>query len=75
VVPGTEFTPSVVAHTAYNQQCPLYKKLYTESGLPVVLDDPIMAPEEVTYKKVNAKAGKSVYETRLFSMDLYLSLN
>lgn len=43
-----------------------------ESGMPVVLDYPTIAPEEVTYKKVNAKAGKSVYETLLFSIDLSL---
>ena len=43
-----------------------------DSGMPVVLDYPTIAPEEVTYKKVNAKAGKSVYETLLFSIDLSL---
>lgn len=43
-----------------------------DSGMPVVLDYPTMAPEEVTYKKVNAKAGKSVYNTLSFSIDLSL---
>ena len=42
------------------------------NGTPVVLDYPTIAPEEVTYKKVNAKAGKSVYETLLFAIDLSL---
>jgi len=41
-----------------------------DCGAPVVLDFPTIAPEEVTYKKVNAKAGKSVYDTLLFAMDL-----
>ncbi len=43
-----------------------------DRGIPVVLDLPTIAPEEVTYKKVNAKAGKSVYDTLLFAMDLSL---
>ncbi|MBD3305963.1 4-hydroxythreonine-4-phosphate dehydrogenase PdxA [candidate division KSB3 bacterium] len=41
-----------------------------EEATPVVLDYPTLAPEEVTYKRVSAKAGKSVYETLLFALDL-----
>jgi 4-hydroxy-L-threonine phosphate dehydrogenase PdxA len=44
-----------------------------DGNTPVLLDYPTMAPEEVTYKKVNAKAGKSVYETLSFSIDLSLA--
>jgi 4-hydroxy-L-threonine phosphate dehydrogenase PdxA len=44
-----------------------------DGNTPVLLDYPTMAPEEVTYKKVNAKAGKSVYETLSFSVDLSLA--
>ncbi|MCE5263439.1 MAG: 4-hydroxythreonine-4-phosphate dehydrogenase PdxA [Deltaproteobacteria bacterium] len=54
---------------------PVVKKIEDASfgsGVPVVLDFPTIAPEEVTYKKVNAKAGKSVYETLLLSIDLSL---
>jgi len=43
-----------------------------EAAQPVVLDFPTIAPEEVTYKKVNAKAGKSVYETLEFTLKLAL---
>jgi 4-hydroxythreonine-4-phosphate dehydrogenase len=43
-----------------------------DGGMPVVLDYPTIAPEEVTYKKVNAKAGRSVYQTLLFAIDLSL---
>lgn len=37
---------------------------------PVILDFPTLSPEEVTYKKVSAKAGKSVYETLEFAIRL-----
>jgi len=43
-----------------------------DSDQPVVLDLPTISPEEVTYKKVNAKAGKSVYETLEFTIKLAL---
>jgi 4-hydroxythreonine-4-phosphate dehydrogenase len=39
-------------------------------GEPVVLNYPAMAPEEVTYKRVNAKAGKAVYDTLEFAIGL-----
>ena len=42
----------------------------TDSEQPVVLDFPTISPQEVTYKKVNAKAGKSVYETLEFTLKL-----
>lgn len=42
------------------------------SDQPVVLDFPTISPQEVTYKKVNAKAGKSVYETLEFAIKLAL---
>lgn len=44
----------------------------TDSKLPVVLDFPTISPEEVTYKKVSAKAGKSVFETLEFTLRLAL---
>ncbi len=37
---------------------------------PVVLDYPTIAPEDVTYKKVSAKAGKAVYDTLEFAIKL-----
>jgi 4-hydroxythreonine-4-phosphate dehydrogenase len=43
------------------------------AGVPVVLDYPTMAPAEVTYKRVNARAGKSVYETLSLAIDLSLA--
>ena len=39
---------------------------------PVVLDYPTIAPEDVTYKKVSAKAGKAVYDTLEFAVSLAL---
>lgn len=44
-----------------------------DSGQPVILDYPTIAPEEVTYKQVNAKAGKAVYETLSFTIELSLN--
>lgn len=40
---------------------------------PVVLDYPTIDPEEVTYKKVSAKAGKAVYSTLEFAIQLALA--
>ncbi|MDF1591059.1 MAG: 4-hydroxythreonine-4-phosphate dehydrogenase PdxA [Desulfobacterales bacterium] len=37
---------------------------------PVVLDFPTISPEAVTYKKISATAGKSVYETLDFTLKL-----
>jgi 4-hydroxythreonine-4-phosphate dehydrogenase len=42
----------------------------SNSEQPVVLDFPTISPQEVTYKKVSAKAGKSVYETLEFTIKL-----
>ena len=39
---------------------------------PVVLDYPTIAPEDVTYKKVSAKAGKAVYDTLEYAVSLAL---
>ncbi len=39
---------------------------------PVVLDYPSIAPEDVTYKQVSAKAGKAVYDTLEFAIKLVL---
>ena len=39
---------------------------------PVVLDYPSIAPEDVTYKQVSAKAGKAVYDTLEFAIGLVL---
>jgi len=39
---------------------------------PVVLDYPSIAPEDVTYKQVSAKAGKAVYDTLEFAIELVL---
>ncbi|MBW1697758.1 MAG: 4-hydroxythreonine-4-phosphate dehydrogenase PdxA [Deltaproteobacteria bacterium] len=40
---------------------------------PVILDYPTIAPEDVTYKKVSARAGKSVYDTLEFTIKLALN--
>jgi 4-hydroxythreonine-4-phosphate dehydrogenase len=37
---------------------------------PVVLDFPSIAPEDVTYKQVSASAGKAVYDTLEFAIEL-----
>ncbi len=37
---------------------------------PVVLDYPSIAPEDVTYKQLSAKAGKAVYDTLEFAINL-----
>ena len=39
---------------------------------PVVLDYPTIAPEDVTYKRASAKAGKAVYDTLEFAVSLAL---
>ncbi|MBW1993817.1 MAG: 4-hydroxythreonine-4-phosphate dehydrogenase PdxA [Deltaproteobacteria bacterium] len=39
---------------------------------PVILDYPTIAPEDVTYKKVSAKAGRAVYDTLEFAIKLAL---
>ena len=44
--------------------------LPTDSEQPVVLDFPTISPEAVTYKKVSAEAGKSVYDTLEFTIKL-----
>ena len=40
---------------------------------PVILDYPTIGPEEVTYKKVSALAGKAVYETLGHAIELALA--
>jgi len=41
-----------------------------DNDQPVVLDYPTISPEDVTYKKVSAKAGKAVYDTLEFAVKL-----
>ena len=44
-----------------------------KNSQPVVLDYPTIAPQDVTYKKVSAKAGKAVYDTLEFAIELSLA--
>lgn len=47
-------------------------QLPADDEQPVVLDYPSISPQEVTYKQVNAKAGKAVYDTLEFAIKLAL---
>jgi 4-hydroxythreonine-4-phosphate dehydrogenase len=46
--------------------------LSSAADRPLIFDIPTIAPEEVTYKRVSAKAGKAVYDTLEFAIKLAL---
>jgi len=60
-VAGTSFSFPVI---------PSVKGLPLDPKQPVFLDYPTIAPKDVTYKQVNAKAGQAVYETLEFAVKL-----
>jgi len=48
------------------------RDLQAQGEQPVLLDYPAIAPQDVTYKQVSAKAGKAVYETLEYAIALSL---